>query len=321
MKFKVSGIVLVITLVFSLAGMASALEYPTKKIEMVCYSAAGGGTDVFVRTACQLLEPIINGQIIVSNMPGGAGTRGTTYVMGKPADGYTLLACTSTISASYYRGAMEYSYDDLIPIAMGMNEVQSVAVRADSPLKTADDLVAAIKSGQVIKWATSNLGSIDHFVAYAITKGLGKSIDDMQVIPFSSGSEALLAGLSGAVDAMVNNPSELMGQVDAGQVRILMILGDRRSKFLPNVPTAREVGLDYVLGTWRGVAVKKGTPPEIVELLRNGFKQVFQSEKYKKYLEFNLMDENWLIGDDFGEFIAWDAEFTRQAIEDLGLKE
>ena len=83
-------------LVFSFAGIATA-KYPRKKIEWVCYSSPGGGSDRFTRTAVQDLEEILDTKIIVSNLPGGAGSRGVTYVMGKPADGHTLLTSTSTI--------------------------------------------------------------------------------------------------------------------------------------------------------------------------------------------------------------------------------
>jgi len=314
------GLVLFLSALMLLSfGQTASAKYPSKTIEFVCYSSPGGGTDIFVRTATKALEKILKAQIVVSDLPGGSGTRGTSYVMGKPANGYTWLACTSTISASYYRGSMKYSYADLIPVAMGMNEVQTITVAASSPYKTADDFIAAIKGGKVMKYAISNLGSIDHFVAYGVTTALGKGLNDFKVIPFNSGGEGLLAALSGSVDVLVGNPSELMGQAEAGKVRILMVLGDKRLADLPDVPTAKEKGIDLVLGTWRGASVKKGTPESIVKTLEGAFRKTFEGEIFKKYLKANLMDENWLIGDDFRAFVKRDAEFTKRAIDDLGL--
>lgn len=295
----------------------AADKYPSKQINWYIHSSAGGGTDIFSRTAALRLRRILKTPIVVSSMSGGGGARMLNYMMEKPADGYTIVSLTNTNLATIARGLTRAKSTDLVGIARGCYDPQSFTVSTKGRFKTIQEIVKFAKTNpKKVKFALAHMAGIDHVTAYSFAKAAGIEIE---YVPFKSGGEIIVALMGGTVDVGVLNPSEFIGQYDAGNVKPVVFLVSDRLKDFPDVPTAKELGWDVEMATWRGVAVKAGTPKPIVETLRKAFAKSMSHKIYQNYLKMNSMGpESVLSGEDWQAFLEKKYPVWVDAMKALG---
>lgn len=312
---KIIFMFIIIGLLFSLS-VSGLAAYPEEEIEWAIWSSPGGGSDITARTIGIPLRKSLGVSLVITNMPGGSGSRSMTYVQNQPADGYTWQFITDTFIVSMERGIVDYELSDWIPIARLNFESNSIAVSVDNQygIETIDDLLEIGKENE-LKWGVSNMGSIDHLAAFTVSE-----MADLKIKPivYTSGGEILVAALGNVIDAFWANPSEIMGQVDAGEIKILAVASEERLSTLPDVPTLREKGMqNAIFGTWRGVAVKKGTDPEICDAIENYLLEAAESDIYRNFLEENGIPYDVLGSDEFLAFVedqySWFAETGRKA--------
>lgn len=317
-----SRMILVAALVLGVAlasGVISSAEadYPTRSIELVAWASPGGGSDLMTRTFAKAAEGIIPQPIYVVNKPGGGGAVGMAYVQSKPADGYTLLGVTNNlVFTPLTNPEVQFNYEDFEPIIMWGFDPKIIAVLADGPYETIEDLVAEAQTGAGnVKFGTFGVGTDDHIVAYMLGKEAGVSFG---FVPFSGGGEQLAALLGGDIDAMVTEVGEVKSQLDAGTVRVLAVATEQRLSGLPDVPTLLEKGWDVVVPKFRGLVVKKGTPHEIVDYLIYKSLRVIQTPTFRNYLTQNLMEPFFLVGQGFKEEIRRQVGKFGPILEELG---
>ncbi len=160
------------------------------------------------------------------------------------------------------------------------------------------------------------MASIDHVAAYEFGKAAGV---EFEFVPFDGGGEIIVALLGNVVDMGVLNPSEFMGQYEAGNVKPAVFLVADRLKEFPDTPTAKELGYDVEMATWRGVVVKAGTPDDVVKTLRDAFAKSMDHKIYQSYLEDNSMGpESVLIGADWDAFLDKKWPIWKAAMTELG---
>lgn len=272
------------------------VDYPTKPITFVVWSSAGSPLDVFMRKLASLAEKELGQNIVVDNRTGGSGAVAMSYVNSQPADGYTVLSTTGSMSFSIAKGDIPFKAEDFTMVRSFQAEPSSIAVRKDSTFQTLDDFIKYMKEHpNGLKIGGYASGGFHQYVLYRLQQVAGFKAT---WIPFEGGADAVTNLLGGHIDVAVMTPSSGLSQVQSGDIRLLGISTEKRSPYFPDVPTFKESGYDVVEMLWRGVMVKKGTPQEVIDRLNQAFDKVVQSEDWKKYMsdfkqeDFNLDSKN-----------------------------
>ena len=297
--------------------MAADDKYPNKQINWYIHSSAGGGTDIFSRTAALRLRRILKVPIVISTMSGGSGARMLNHMMEQPADGYTIVSLTNSNLATMARGRTTATRDDIIGIARGCYDPQSLVISTKGAHKDIQGVLEAAKASPgKIKVGVAHMASIDHVASYALAKEAGV---EFEYVPFKSGGEIIVALLGNVVDMGVLNPSEFMGQYEAGNVKPAVFLVAERLAQFPDTPTAKELGYNVEMATWRGVGVKAGTPDDVVKTLRDAFAKSMSHKIYQNYLADNSMGpESVLSGEDWDKFLDSKWPIWQETMKELG---
>lgn len=275
------------------AGSALAQDYPSKPIEIVVPAAAGGGTDVLVRTLEPHIEEALGGTIVVLNVPGSGSVGGSRQVVEADPDGYTVLANHVTLLTAMALGKAEFAYTDYALAATAVQIPLVVVVPADSPLQTLEELMVRSEDQADPLIAGVNLGAVNHF-AMLMLQALHPD-SGFRFVQTGGGAATTAALLGKHIGVGVLAGSEAKPIVESGDVRVLGVLGDERVSYFPDVPTAQEVGYDISLGVEYFWFMPAGTPqdrldtfaaalgaalekPDVLELLnRQGMVPTFQT--------------------------------------------
>jgi tripartite-type tricarboxylate transporter receptor subunit TctC len=258
--------------ILALAAPAPAQEYPAKPIHLIVGFAAGGGNDIIARVFGQKLSESLGQPVIVENKPGGGAIVATDYVAKSAPDGYTLLMSASGISIN------PAVYDklpyDAIKDFVAVSELGSfpliMIVAKDSPIKSVAELVAFAKANP----DKTNYGSSSASFQLVTELFKQKTGAPMQVIPYKSANESVLAVISGQVTTTIADAGPVIQQVKSGTARALAVATPKRVDDLPDVPTLKESGIDVEAVLWSGIFVPKGTPPAIVRKLEGEFMRI-----------------------------------------------
>ena len=247
-------------------------KYPTRPLHIIVGFAAGGGNDIIARVFGQKLSEGLGQPVIVENKPGGGAIVATEYVAKSPPDGYTLLMSASGISinpAVYAR--LPY---DAVKDFVAVSELGSfpliLIVSAASPLKSVAELVAYAKANpEKASYARSSASF--QLVTELFKQKTGAP---MQVIPYKSANESVLAVIGGQVTTTIADAGPVVSQVKSGTARALAVAAPKRMVDLPDVPTLKEAGADVDAVLWSGIFLPRATPPAIVKKLEAEFMRI-----------------------------------------------
>ena len=299
------------------AANAFAQPFPSKPITLICPWPAGGGTDIHLRTLAEIASKRLGQQVLVENRPGNAGMLGPAN-MAKTAkpDGYTIsqLAITA-FRLPYLQKNVEWDpLKDFTYIVGLAGYTFGVVVKADSPFKTFQDLLAYAKANPgALSYATPGAGTSLHLAMEEIAYKSGVKVLH---IPFKGQAEGMAALMGGHVMAQVDSTGWAR-HVDAGTLRLLATLGDRRTRW--NAPTVKELGVDTVSNSPYGLVGPKGLPPQVVKVLHDTFKAASEDEGNAKILA-KLDQPVWYkSSEDYAKWAAETFQAERATIERLGL--
>ncbi|CAN7739038.1 tripartite tricarboxylate transporter substrate binding protein [Cupriavidus necator] len=246
-------------------GQTRAAPYPDHPVELVVPSAAGGGTDTVARAFSEAMRKYLPQPLTVVNKPGASGAIGMTDVARAKPDGYKLGIIIAEAVIVPHLGPTTLDAAELVSIARLNADPSAITVKADARWNTIEAFLAfaAAHPGEV-QVGNSGPGSIWHLAATALED---KAHVRFNHVPFSGAAPALVALMGGHIDAVAVSPAEVSAYVAAGKVKTLAVMAEQRVGGFENVPTLRERGIDLSIGTWRGLAAPKGTPPEVLETL------------------------------------------------------
>jgi tripartite-type tricarboxylate transporter receptor subunit TctC len=237
---------------------------------------------------------------VVTNKAGASGTLAAQYVTSVKPDGYTLLVGggSETIAVGHFR---KLPYDPIEDFECVMNVVRqsiSFSVRADSPWKTFQDFVAdAKKNPDKYSFATSGVGSLYHAAGMVLEKRTGIRL---RHVPFKGGAETLTAVLGGHVDLAVSAPDEAFALIEAKKVRPLVVFSATRDALIPDVPTLREMGIDFYMENMKGLMAPKGTPKAVVQKIHDSVKRMMDEDQgLRDSLRKVNLEMRYLNGEDF----------------------
>ena len=318
-RTTLAGLCTIFSLVVILPGsIAWAQEkFPSKPIQIVIHSKYGGGTDTTARMMMIRSRRVLGVDMSVIARRGGSGAKAHQYALGKPKDGYTVLALTQSHLYTIARGKSPLKIDDVVGVARAMDDPTFITVSSSSEYKSLADIVNASKT-KALNWGVAQVGGTEHIGLAQFAKVAGIKF---KVVPFGSGAQMVQALMSGAIVATLPNVSEAGSQVKDGTFRALAVMAEKRLNDYPNVPTTYEAGYKVKTSTTRGYWVLKGTPQDRIEVLSKGMVKAMKHEVFANYLKSaGLTVEDSVAGHEvWTKHIKEEYAKAENALKDLGL--
>jgi tripartite-type tricarboxylate transporter receptor subunit TctC len=291
--------------------------FPSRTIEIVTHAGVGGGTDITARMMMVQAPAVFRQEFTVVNRTAGSGAQALQYLASKPADGHTIILVTQTHLLTQLRNPNLPQFADLIPVARATADPQLVLVRRDSPFRTPADLVTAGKE-RSLRFGGTHVGGVDHVAVFAFGRAAG--LQRPTLVPFRGGGDIVINLVGGTIDTAVVNPGEAEAQLRAGELRPLMTLSEQRLSTFPDLPTAKQIGIDATGYTLRGFCVLKGTPEDRVARLEAGLIEAMSGPIYKSYLQNTGQAPDSVAGRQvWGAQLAQFNSDGREALQALGL--
>lgn len=295
----------------SLALMATALpvvaqNYPARPITLIVPWGAGGGTDATARIVGSLLEKELGQPVTVVNRTGGSGVVGHSAIASAAPDGYTLGMATVEIGMMHWQGLTELTGASYTPLGLLNADPAGVQVRTESPYKTVNELLAAIKASPgKFKASGTGQGGIWHLAIAGMLRD--QKIDPASVpwVPSNGAAPGLQDMMAGGVDIAPVSLPEARSLIDAGKVRSLAIMNDKPSALYPNVPTLKSaIGSDWTMAAWRGMVAPKGIPAEARDKLSAALKKIAASKEYNEFMGSRGFGVIYAGPEEFAKFMA-----------------
>jgi len=313
-----------VAVLFLIGGMVgftnvAAAEYPDRAIEIIVPFGVGGGSDTAARAVAEGLKPLLKVPLVITNMPGGGATKGMLYVSQQPADGYTVLAITTShLIDAVKPKTRSQLLRDFDPIMRIQWDTSAVTIAGDSKFKTLADLIDyGKKHPKMLKFAGTSPGGWSEIQTVGFFKKMGV---DVTFVPFDSGAETKAALLGGHITGFVEELAETLPLIEAGKLRSLVVIMEKRHPALPNVPCTAELGIDYTHGLMRAWGVKKGTPPDRIKYLHDVIKKALDAPVYKKFVQDNHLDvrPGYLGSEETRKYWDDEVKFYTVVLKDLG---
>lgn len=267
------------------AGVAQA-AYPERPITLIVPWGAGGGTDGTSRIIASLLEKELGQPVNVVNRTGGNGVVGHAAIAAAPPDGYTIGMLTVEIGMMHWQGLTELNGTSYTPIGLVNFDPAGLQVAADAPYKTPGDLLAAIKASPgKFKASGTAQGGIWHLALAGFLRDQKMDPASVPWVPSNGAAPGLQDLVAGGVQIAPVSLPEARALIDAGKVKSLAVMSDKRSALYPNVPTLKEAtGSGWMLGAWRGIAGPKNMAPEARDKLVAALRKIVASKDYTDFM-------------------------------------
>lgn len=268
-------LLILLALAVALAPLAAQAAWaPKGDVNVIVAYKAGSGTDTGARLLASEAEKNVGKTLIIKNLPGADGKIGWTELVNAKPDGQTIgyinLPTFTTLTS---QPDAPFGIADIVPIANHLTETGVVVVRADSPWKTIQDLVAACKAKPTYQASTNGVQASNHTAAQLLAKSGGFNY---KAIPYGGTQDQLLALRQGEVDFSCAKVGDVMSLIkgDKPELRVLGVFAEERVPELPDVPTLKENGLyDKPYGSSRGLVAPKGTPQEVIDFYVEAFRK------------------------------------------------
>jgi putative tricarboxylic transport membrane protein len=306
-------------LLFAIFAGAALAQFSPSNVECIAPASAGGGWDFTCRVpAAQVMTAIgvVDGSIQVTNMSGGGGGVAMANVVTQRSDDDNLIVAASVATATRlaqnaYAG---FTADNIRWLGAVGADFGVLAVGTDSPLQNLDDLVEAMNSSpdDLTFVGGSAVGGFDHIKPLLVAQAAGiEDLTQFRYVSFDGGGPALIEIKSGRADVFTGDTSEILGDLDAGLVRVLAVFSPERVSRLGDAQTSAEQGYDVVAGNWRGFYGPPDMSQEAFDYWVDAIKQVAQSEEW-----ISLRDENGLAA-----FESFGADFEAFAKDQIAIME
>ena len=259
--------VLALALVGTEAGAADP-NYPTRSIALVVPFAAGGPTDVVARIVGDHMSRTLGQQLVVENIGGAGGTTGMARVAAAEPDGYTLGVGnmgTQSAAPALYPNLKYDPATSFAQVGIANFTPQAIVSKKDNPAKDLKEFIAYLKANQdKLSYGHAGVGSISHVSGTLFNSQFGLK---PALVAYRGTAPALNDLVGGQIDYMVDQSLNVIPQIKAGTIKVYAIAAAQRLESLPDVPTSKEAGVDFIFSAWNAMVAPKGTPKDVIAKL------------------------------------------------------
>ena len=308
-------------------GLGLSAPSAVQATEGIAPSAPGGGWDFTCRTIGRLLseQGLVDGNVKVTNMPGGVGAVTFAMVANERPDDESLIVATSTVGVTQIaQGRYPAPLDSMRYLAMLGADVGVVAVAADSELQSLEQLNEAMVSdpGAIVTAGSSSVGGWDHIRLLLVAQEAG--LEDLQAlrwVQFDGGTDAVTQMLGGQVDVVSTDLGEIAGFVESGDIRVLAALSDDPIPAFPDIPTAKDQGIDVTGYNWRGLYTGGEVSDEAYDAWVSDLESLYESEGWQTAATESGLVPIWRGGEDFEAYVREQEAQMEQVSRDIGIIE
>jgi len=279
-------------------------------IALVTHSSPGGGSDVFLRTMAPHLSRIMKKTVVVENMQGGSGARAMSVLANAKPDGGMFYATTPTFIYTSLMSKPAATYTDLEPLVNVFFDPEVLFTAADSKYETLQAVLDRARAGGG-KWGAANPASLERQTMERLKQKAGVS---PAIATFEGGGDMLINVLNHTLDMGIGELQEMRGQLDAGKLRLLAVVGDDRIPHFPQVPTVKEQGIDLSVRKFRGFAGPKGIPPDVIAAWEAAIRALLDDPEYKKLYSDDSLQPGFIP---HAEYVTFMHDFGKQTAEFL----
>jgi len=291
----------------SVAAISSTARaaWPDRPITLIVPWGAGGGTDATARIIGSLLEKELKQPVNVVNRTGGSGVVGHQAIASAAPDGYTIGMATVEIGMMHWQGLTELKGSSYTPIALVNADPAGLQVRADSPYKTAKDLIDAVKASPgKLKSSGTGQGGIWHLGIAGMLRSLGVDPAASPWVPSNGAAPGLQDLVAGGIDIVPCSLPEARSLIDAKKVRSLAIMDAKPAALYPDVPTLKAAtGSEWTIAAWRGIVAPKGLPKDIADKLLASLEKVHKSAEFNDFMKQRGFGVTWAPAAEFATFM------------------
>jgi putative tricarboxylic transport membrane protein len=304
----------------TLATVLATAAAAQMELKLIAPAAPGGGWDQTARSLQQAMtaEKLVKSAQVI-NIPGAGGTVGLAQFVNNKGDGNTLMVNGFVMVGAILLNKSPVNLSQVTPIARLTEETQVIVVPANSPIKDAKDLAAAVKKDVArVTFAGGSAGGADHIMAGMFVGAVGGDASKVNYVPFSGGGESLAAIMGGRVTAGISGYGEYEGQIKTGRLRAIGVSSPERLPGI-NVPTFKEQGIDLVLTNWRSVVAAPGITPEQKIALDQLMERTAKSKAWQEQLKQKGWDDAFLPANAFATFLQEEIVRVGGVLKSLGL--
>lgn len=281
-------------------GLPARAAFPEKQVRYIIPFAPGGESDIAARLQQAVFRTKFGQELIVESKPGAGGGLAWSQLNSFPGDGYTVMGSNLPhIVLQPLEGNVQYKTDDITTVHFFQYTPDGIVVRNESPFKTYQDLVAAAKAKPgTLNFAGSGSNSANHAAHARFNQAAGVKTT---YVAFKGTGDLLSSLLGGHVDGAMSYSSLALAQ--KGKVRLLAVATPKRLAYFPDTPTFRELGIDWVDGAYRGIAVPKSTPEDIRKRLSDIIAEINQDAEFQRKMTEQGMELVNITYDKMGAFL------------------
>jgi tripartite-type tricarboxylate transporter receptor subunit TctC len=292
-------------------------RYPNRTIEIVVAYGPGGSTDMVARVLAQKFQERLGQSVVVLNKPGGSGTIGAMAAARANPDGYTLYEgyTSETVVVPQLMKGARYSIDDFEPVAVTGLVPLVLVVAKRVRANTLQELIAELAAAPGKYTYGGGIASPPHIIGAWFNR-LNKL--DVTHVPYRGGGQGVADVVGGHIDMFYGGVAAAKAAIDSGAVKALAVTGDARSSALPNVPTFKEAGMtDFELASWNVLLAPKGTPADVLALLRQETMRALADPKVRELYVAQGVELS--PTQDVRAFLAKERDNFGRVVRDLGI--
>ncbi|WP_165862832.1 Bug family tripartite tricarboxylate transporter substrate binding protein [Vibrio sinensis] len=301
-----------------MAPAAALADFPDKDITIIVPKSPGGGTDITTRGLIQFAKEHVDHNIIAVNRPGAGGVTGMVQAANSKPNGYTLVMTTVELDILPHMNRSPIDYTAFKYIVAPIAEPAGLIVPKDSPFNSVEEFVAHAKANPgKLRVGNAGVGSIWHLASIAIKQQYDIQFVD---VPYAGGSSEAVAALMGQhLDAITVGPGNANSQLQAGELKLLGIMGEERLPMFPNVPTFKELGNDFIVRAWAALAVPVKVSDEHYKTLSTIFTNAMAEPGFVEFMNNQGIEVNDMNVEQVNKMVAEDNEYYKELIKQITL--
>jgi tripartite-type tricarboxylate transporter receptor subunit TctC len=313
----------ILAIATSLTGVATtasiAQEFPNEPVTLVVPFSPGGSNDIVARQLGLQLSEVWGQPVVIENRPGGGATIGSAHVAQQDADGYTIMiaSVTFTMNAAVRDDLPFDPRADFTPIALIGQVPLVVGARPDMEARTPEAFFEYIRSSDELSYGATGMGSIQHFAGELLNQAVGSNV---QVVQYPGGGPAMTDVMGGFVEYSIGSMTQMMPQVEAGNILSIALTSLERSPAAPDIPTLNESGLDgFEVIQWWAILAPAGVPDDVVATLNSAINGVLESDQFTEFLAADGGTPRPMSPEDTAAFMAGNFDRWAEVAERAGM--